>query len=525
MPIKSNEQSILTKSDLHSASQCARKLWLEKNRPDVVPSADPGGERRRREGIQVGNLAREQLGPNVLWPQAEAGKEDSAVLAKALLYANPLLPAVEVPLFVDGCYARADALIPDGEGYVLQETKASTFPLKKDKVTPDKPDPEHLADVAIQAWVMEQSGLPLTRAELNLIDNRWRYPGNGDYAGLFKKLDVTAQVREMMGAVPGWIQEAKRVLAGKMPQETTGSQCSKPHGCPYLSFCENIDPPKPEHPIELLPDSAGKGLAKKLKLAHGYVSILEPAPAELTGANAALYCRIQKAHRTGLPYRSPKSGEDLANLPYPRYYFDFEGIDLAVPIWEGVRSYEQMPFQWSCHIERSPGVFELGEFLDLTGNDPSIGCAEQMLKVIDLTDNGPIFVFFATYERGRLQELALRHSQYAAQMETYISRLVDLLPIVKEHFYHPKMKGSFSIKKVLPVIAPDLDYSELTEVNDGIAAQLAYIKAALTTEQTLSEKAVTEKNARLYCRQDTWAMVEVAYFLAQEPRPARPEGL
>jgi hypothetical protein len=512
---------MLTKSDLLSASQCSRKLWLEKNRDDLVLDPDPGGERRKNEGIHVGELARAYVGENFIWPRSEATKEDSAIFSKALLEANPGVPAVEFPLFFNGLYARADALIPEDDGYVLQETKATTFPLKKDKVTPDSPEYEHLLDLSIQAYAMQQSGLLMTRAELNLLNSQWKYGGDGDYSGMFKTLDVTELVEGMVEYVPIMMARADFMLKGDMPKTETGKQCSTPHNCPYLGFCHEIDPPKPDHPIELLPDSAGKKLAQKLRSTHGYTSILQPALNELVGKSEDLYHRIQLAHRTGKAFLSKDSGAALAKLPYPRYFFDFEGIDMAVPVWKGVRPYEQIPFQWSCHIERSAGVFEHGEFLDLTGNDPSIGCAEQMLKVIDLDDNGPIFVYFATYERGRLMELAGRHPQYAEQMKMYASRLVDLLPMVKENFYHPLMRGSFSIKKVLPVIAPDLDYSQLTEVTDGVAAQLAYIRAALSTELTPEQKEETRRNASRYCRQDTWAMVEVAYFLAQSPRPVR----
>lgn len=516
---------MLTKSDIHSAVQCSRKLWLEKHREDLVPDEDVAADRRKREGIQVGDLARKQMGPDVLWPQSEASKEDSARLAKELLLANPTAPAVEFPMFFSEFYSRADALIPEPGGYVLRETKASSFPLKNDKVTPAKPDEEHVLDIAIQAFTMEQSGVPMARAELNLLNSQWRYPGNGDYSGMFRIMDVTEEVRLMSPIVPDLIAEARSMLLGPMPVHVTGKQCTKPQACPFVGFCEKLDPPKPDHPIELLPDSAGKKLAQKLKDTLGYVSILQPKKVEFTGSNAALYIRMQAAHKTGKPFLSKTSADGIVDLPYPRYYFDFEGIDLAVPIWEGVRPYEQIPFQWSCHIERSPGVFELGEFLDLTGDDPSLGCIEQMLKVIDLNDDGPIYVYYATYERGRLQELALRHPQYADAVAKYVSRLVDLHPMVKAHYYHPKMKGSFSIKAVLPVIAPDLDYSELTEVQGGIGAQLAYIKAALLKGQTQAEFSETLKNATLYCRQDTWAMVEVAYFLAKQPRPTRPEGM
>jgi len=516
---------MLTKSDLQSVLQCPRKLWLEQQRPDLFPANDSTAYRREVDGNIVGQKAREQLGDDFIWPPAAADKALAAQTAKGLLISSPGTPAAEVPMVFADLYARADALVPEGSGYILRETKASSFPLKKDKVTPDKPDEHHLNDVAIQAWAMEGSGLAKARAEINYLNGRWRYAGDGDYSGLFRQLDVTTDVDALKLQVPVWLQQAQASLAGGMPVITTGKQCKKPYECPFQSFCVQLDPPGPEHPIELLPDSAGKNLAKKLREAKGYVSLLEPAPEELTGAQAELYRRIQLAHRTGQPVLVPGSATEIAALPYPRYFFDFEGIDLPVPRWAGVRPYEQIPFQWSCHIERSPDIFEHAEFLDFTGEDPSLPCIQRMLEVIDPEDGGPIFVYFATYEKGRLEGLAERHPEHAQLMQTYVSRLVDLLPLVRKYFYHPEMRGSFSIKKVLKVIAPELDYGDLDEVQEGTGAQVAYLHATFDPETTAERKADLDAKLRTYCRQDTWAMVEVAYFLAKAGRPVRPGGM
>jgi hypothetical protein len=510
---------MLTKSDLASYRQCPRKLWLEHHRPDLIPKGDATTWRRANDGNIVGAKARELLGVDATWPR---GGTDPATAAKAAigkLSVTPLRPAVEVPMFRDGLYARADALIPaPAGGYVLRETKASTFPLKKDKVTPDKPEEHHLDDVAIQAWVYQATGWPLAGAELNLLNNQWRYPGNDDYSGLFRQLPVTADALGRMSEVPKWHAAAQRILAGNMPGIQTGKQCTQPYACPFHDHCQTLDTPGPEHPITLLPGT-GKGLARKLNQQRGYTSILEPQPSEFTGSDAALYCRMQIAHRTGQPVLEPGSAAPFAALPYPRYYFDFEGIDLPVPRWIGVRPYEQIPFQWSCHIERAPGIFEHIEFLDLSGNDPSVPCIERMLEAIPPAGPGPIFVYFQTYEAGRLRELAERHPQYGAAVNQYLARLVDLHPIVRANYYHPAMRGSFSIKAVLPTIAPDLDYDHLEEITGGTAAQVAYLYAALDPQTTPERRAELRHRLLLYCKQDTWAMVEVAYFLQRLPRP------
>jgi len=148
-----------------------------------------------------------------------------------------------------------------------------------------------------------------------------------------------------------------------------------------------------------------------------------------------------------------------------------------------------------------------------------------MRETIDPSDGGPIFVYHQPYEQGRLEELAVRHSEHEGLLRRYISRLVDLLPLVRQYFYHPAMRGSFSIKKVLPVIAPELDYAALDEVREGTGAQAAYLYATLDPETTPARKADLEAKLRRYCRQDTWAMVELAYFLSRAGRPARPAGM
>jgi hypothetical protein len=513
---------MLTKSELASFRQCPRKLWLEHHRPDLIPQNDPTLWRRANDGNIVGAKARELLGPGIIWAKGEEDRCTAANAATTLLSANPGQPAAEVPMFRDGLYARADALIPSpAGGYVIRETKASTFPLKPGKVTPGKPEDHHLDDVAIQAWIYQAMGLPLSGAELNLLNNQWRYPGNNDYSGLFRQLSVNADIAGRIVEVPNWHAAAQRILTGALPETQTGKQCKEPYACPFHDHCKTLDTPGPEHPLTLLPGSGGKNLAKKLNERHGYTALHEPHPSELTGADAAIFCRMQTAHRTGQPILEPGSAAAFAALPYPRYYFDFEGIDLPVPRWIGVRPYEQIPFQWSCHIEPSPGVFEHVEFLDLSGDDPSIPCIERMLEAIPPGGSGPIFVYHQTYEATRLRELAVRHPQYRAQVDQYLARLVDLRPIVRANYYHPAMRGSFSIKDVLPTIAPDLAYENLDEVAGGTAAQVAYLYAALDPRTTTARRADLRDRLLIYCKQDTWAMVELAHFLRRLSRPAK----
>src|SRR5882757_7387972 len=161
---------MLTKSDLQSLLQCPRKLWLEHHKPELVPNEDFTLARRTIDGNIVGDKARSLLPRGFIWPKSEENKAVAAERAIEYLKTAGQVPAAEFPFVRDELYVRADALLPEKGKYVLRETKASTFPLKGDKVTPDAPKEHHLNDVAIQMWAMEASGLMLTRAELNLLN-------------------------------------------------------------------------------------------------------------------------------------------------------------------------------------------------------------------------------------------------------------------------------------------------------------------------------------------------------------------
>jgi hypothetical protein len=450
------------------------------------------------------------VGPGFIWPASQNTPEESMANALKELAASPDTPVVEMPMIREGLYCRVDALVPVEDGYAIHETKASTFPYKSDKVTPADPDEDLVNDLAIQAWVAEATELPIVEYSLNLLHSRWIYQGDGDYEGLFRLQNATEAVLKKKEFVPIWLKEAQEAVDGPMPDAQAGPQC-KPHACAYAEHCKKMEPAGEEHPLELLPDLAGKRLAASLR-SEGHKSLVDVPSGLLEGKNRALYLRIQKAHQTGEAQLEPRVRAILKDLPYPRYYFDFEGIDLAVPRWDGVRPYEQIPFQWSCHIEHEPGVFTHHAFLDVSGDDPSLPCIERMREVINEHDNGPILVYYQTYEKGRLQELALRHPQHKDLMDLYISRLFDLHPLVKENYYHPDMKGSFSIKKVLPTVAPDLRYEDLEDIQEGTAAQVGYLHAAF---EPLGKKQRENlvKNALAYCEQDTWAMVLVSLFL------------
>jgi hypothetical protein len=201
----------------------------------------------------------------------------------------------------------------------------------------------------------------------------------------------------------------------------------------------------------------------------------------------------------------PRGVSQIKSLPYPRYYIDFETIAFAVPIWNGTRPYMQVPFQWSCHVELNNNDLKHFEFLDISGKDPRRDFAESLINVV--RTEGPVLVYNGGFEGARLKELALIFPDLSKELLAIVERFFDLLPFAREFYYHPNMRGSWSIKDVLPTIAPELDYSNL-EVGDGSMAQEAY-KELILNEVSLERKVSIRNSLLNYCRHDTLAMTEI----------------
>lgn len=208
--------------------------------------------------------------------------------------------------------------------------------------------------------------------------------------------------------------------------------------------------------------------------------------------------------------------EDLAEYGLPAYFLDFETISFAVPQWLGTRPYQQIPFQFSLHVVDNGEQIRHFEFLDLDGQDPSERLARALVECC--RDRGPIFTYNAPFEKSRVKELGQRLPDLADQLEAINGRIVDLLPIANKRYYHPSQEGSWSIKKVLPAIAPELKYDALDGVQDGGMAMEAYVEAI---DPTISEERRQQLHDQLweYCRLDTWALVRLWSFFSGHPLP------
>ncbi len=490
----------LSKSRLQAFRQCSKRLWLHVHRPGLrEESAET--EQRFQIGFQVGDVAR-SLYPNGLLIEGEDLAEALESTRRALAE-QPDRPLFEATFQRDGVLVRADLLLPESGGYRLREVKAST-----------RVKAEHREDCAIQAWVAGKS-VPLTGVELAHVDNAFIYPGGGDYRGLLKPNPLDGDVAELLPAVPEWVADARAVLGGAEPAIAPGPQCHSPYDCPFERHCGAGQPPRPDYPLDCLPRLSGERLQGLVD--RGIADVRQiPADYPLTAQQS----RVARAIRTGAAERDPAVAALLNGLAYPRHYLDFESMQVAVPPWAGTRPYRQLVVQWSCHVEVAPGHLAHRAFLAEGEGDPRRAFDGTLLTAVG--EAGPVFVYNRSFEVGRLRELAPACPNLAPALAALIARVVDLKPLTEHHYCHPGMKGSWSLRAVLPTIAPGLDHGALA-IGDGDAASGAWRE--LYHPATSAERRAELRAALAdYCHLDTLALVRLAAFLANGPEQREEES-
>ena len=481
----------LSKSRLVSAWQCLKRVHLEKHHPELGVIT-PQVRSLWATGHEVGAVAQQTWGaPGAVEIEYDRHIGRLVTMTRELIDGGADFPIFEATFRYEGVLVRVDVLLPDAGGWRIIEVKASTS--VKDY---------HVLDCAIQDWVLRNAGIDVTGVSLAHVNNRFVYPGNGDYDGLLLEHDLTEEVRTLEPAVLELVGRARDAVTGPRPDVAVGAHCGSPYDCPFIGFCWPADS---EYPIAGL----GGGKAKLGEyVALGYRDIRD-VPAELITAETQQ--RIHRVTCSGEPELLDAARRALEALPYPRYYLDFETIAPAVPFWAGTRPYAALAVQWSCHIEESAGQFRHAEFLDLSGDPPMRPLA---LALIDaLGGEGPVFMW-TRYEEGVLKSLAELYPDLEPAIAGIIDRLFDLHPLVRENYYHPDMLGSWSIKSVIPTINPGMDYAKLEGIREGTAASDGFIEA-IRPDVGPDRKAELDQQLRRYCRFDTEAMVEIAHFLAR----------
>ena len=473
-------QNYLTKSKYLSGLQCHKRLWYEKNHPERASSLSRAQHRTFRQGKEVGERARDLFPKGILI--SARSPEKSAEQTKIAIRDGASC-IFEASFVFENTWVRCDILQKDGDSWNLIEVKMSTS-VKE----------EHLPDLAIQKYVLTACGIPISKTQLMHINNGCTYP---DLSDLFITEDVTDRVDSLMESVPNDIETFKAILdAAVEPNVLIGEQCNKPYPCPFKAYCWEA---VPEKSIFTIPRLSRK--KKDTLIEEGIFQVQElPADFSLTDN--------QQAYVDYVLYGQPEIDTEaikvrLSDLEHPIHFFDFETDNPPVPKFQGLRPYQHLPFQYSCHTRQSDGTVTHHEYLHTDTSDPRLPLVESLLDTI--SDKGSV-VIYSTFESQRLEDLAEFLPQYAKPLRSIQSRLWDQLVIFRKHYKHPNFGGSNSLKSVLPVLVPSLGYDEL-DVQDGREAQAVW--CLMLDSKSEKERETMIRDLKAYCTLDTLAMVDI----------------
>ncbi len=485
-------QNDLTKSKYLSGLQCHKRLWNEVRHPDRVAGTSISQQRRFDQSNEVGILARDYFPEGVLIDAItplvavkqteEAIKRGDSCIFEASFTFNDVL-------------VKCDILQKDSNSWKIIEVKASTVNQTVKASIINKV--EYLHDLAIQKYVLTGYGLSISETQLMLINSKeCFYP---DLSNLFTIEDATAQVNQLMDDVPRNVEIFKTTLNGNdEPQVLIGEKCEKPYPCPFKK--EHCWKDVPKRSIFTIPNLRGK---KDELVEKGIISLKDVPNDYSLSEKQRTYVRCVQTGQPEIDITAIKSL--LSDLEYPIHFLDFESDNPAIPKFNGLRPYQQFPFQYSCHVLELDGTVTHHEYLHTDTSDPRKNLLESLLNHVSA--EGSVVVYSASFEKKRLEDLAAHFPEHTLALQSIIDRLWDQLVIFQKHYMHPDFYGSYSLKDVLPVLVPSLCHENLDVVQDGQEAQTIWDQMIRTTNET--EKSKMIEHLKAYCKLDTLAMLEI----------------
>ena len=289
---------------------------------------------------------------------------------------------------------------------------------------------------------------------------------------LFTIESVFDRVQEVIANIPDQVEYLKQIIKQEeIPSIDIGAHCDTPYPCDFKGHCwKHI----PEYSIF---DIANLWTSKKFELYEKGIITLDQIDLDDNSLNASQLMQVNSELNNTSYIDRKNISEFVKNLNYPLYFLDFETMGSAIPIYENTRPYQQFVFQYSLHIlQEENGVLNHSEYLaeTTTIEDPRTGFVNQLIN--DCGTSGDILVYNIGFERGKLNDLIELFPHYTNEINNIINRLKDLMiPFQKRWYYTPEMKGSYSIKYVLPALVPDLSYQDLEIKEGGTASVMSFV--------------------------------------------------
>ena len=484
----------LSKSRYISGTQCHLRLWQDTHRRDLASAPGEALQAVFETGHEVGEVACRRF------PGGHLVAHDHLHVPQALEETRQVIEAGVAPAVFEAAFehervlVRADVIERlQGGGWRLLEVKSTTR--LKDVF---------LLDLAVQLWVLRGAGLDVREAAILTLDRSYVYDGvRLDLDALFTMHPLLDEAGVHLDTVGEQVRTMQRMLAEPAePVIAPGSHCFTPYPCPYHEHCtrDRIDP---EHGIDELPRLTA---SRRARLEAAGVEEIRDIPGDFP------LTRLQRIVRRAVREDRAVVHGDIAGrlteIAPPVRHLDFETFAPAIPRFAGTSPYEQIPFLCSVHTERDGAPPEHADYLHEGDDDPRPALADRLIAVAGR--KGTICTY-SGYERRVLRDLATALPERAPALRAIQRRLFDLHPVVRDGYYHPDFRGSFSIKNVLPVLVPGMGYDDL-EVADGQTAAVRYAQALASDDQHERQRIFSD--LRAYCSRDTQALMELRKALA-----------
>jgi hypothetical protein len=329
-------------------------------------------------------------------------------------------PLFEAGFVHSGGFARVDILNPVGkDAWDIIEVKSSTE--VKDV---------NLTDLAFQAFVYTGAGVNIRRRCVMHVNRDYVRRGPVGPKKFFKLVDVTKDVSGLSRDIEPQLEDMFRTIRRKQePAIQISPHCSDPYPCPLQDKCWAFLPADSVFNLYYGGKKCwrlfGEGIIRLTDIA-GHV--------ELTDRQAIQ----RKVALTGQSHIDRKAlASFLKRLKYPVGYLDFETFNTAIPLFDGLTPYQQVPFQFSLHRVTAPGSApEHHAFLAYGRTDPRPEFLNRLRDCIG--DKGTVVVYNAKFEKGVLDKLAAAFPEHAGWIEKVKCRIIDLLePFQSFDYYHP----------------------------------------------------------------------------------------
>lgn len=493
----------ITKSDFQVYRSCNAHFWYRKFMPDQLKSKPLSDfEQQLADQGKVVEAYFYKLFPHSV---AVESRLDQAVEDTQQLFDVGEQSIQQAAFYADGLFAQCDMVTLNGNYVDLYEIKSSS---KSQAMTSEQNSflttrKDHLWDAAFQTEVIKRSGYSIRKVFLIELNKEYEKEGDLEIRDLFVISDITDEVTPLLDQLQQEINFAKEQLTIKNPPST----CD----CVYKSRnrqCAAFPIMHPEMLGYTVHELARIGASPK-RLASmiddGNLHIKEvPLSLELLPRHRDQIATFQNDE---VIIREEELSRFLDRLTYPIYFLDYETYAPGIPVFDGTHPYQQVPFQYSLHIQQTPNSrLEHKEYLHQENSNPIIPLCQQLQK--DIGNVGSVIVWNKGFEgmcNRRMGETAPEFKDFLLNIN---ARFFDLMEVFSKQMYvHKDFRGSSSIKKVLPVLVPELSYGIL-DIQDGGAATTTWGKMIFEM-QNKEEIRETVYALLEYCKMDTLAMVRV----------------